>query len=279
MGKVSIFSSAYNNHKRKRKKRIIAAIVILIILAGVFFYSKNIKAFINNEVSYIKNSKLIGILNKGNKNSIKQNENKAANSVKSTPETTTNNNIEEKSINVDLSDGSKIQAVYENKDGKNKFKYITPLDAPVTFNVNPSGTLMVIFENNSQSMLSVSIDGIIKKVNDTKYVSTSGGIIPKVSILKSKAGYIWCSSPKFIDDNYVAYISQVPWFDNRTTKYIWIFNIRDSNIKDRNDHILHEELSGDNVKLGNQTSKGLEVIIDNNTKYLNFNGKSIEVLN
>lgn len=277
MGKVSIFSSDYNKLKRKKRRRTVTAIIIFVIIALVLFFSKNLKDFVYNKYDYVKNSKFIGIINKSNKNEIiKNNNDTAASILKPVPEAS-NNNVTEKSIDVVLSDGTKVQAVYENKDGKNKFKYITPLDAPVSSSVNPSGSSMIILENSTQKMLKVSIDGTLQKVNDTKYVSTSGGILPKDSILQSKTGYIWCSSPKFIDDNYVAYISQVPWFDNRATKYIWVFNINDSSIKDRNDHRLYEQLGGDSVKLGNITPKGLEVIIDNSTKFIKYNGQSIEI--
>lgn len=272
MGKTSIFSSDYNKHRRKRKRRTIVAIIILVILALAFLYSKSLKTFVNNELNYLKNSKLGAITNKGNKNDT------ASNSVNAVPKPSPEN-IEEKSVDVVLSNGLKVQAIYENKDGKNKFKYITPVDAAVSFSVNPSGTAIVILENSTQDMFYVTIDGSVKKVNDTKYVSTSGGVLPKDSILNSKPGYIWCSSPKFIDDNYVAYISQVPWFDGRTTKYIWVFNINDNNIKDRNDHRLYEQLGGDNVKFGNLTAKGLEVIIDNNSKFIKYNGQVIEISN
>lgn len=280
MGKPSIFSRDYNNRMKKRKKRIAIFIIILITLVATFSYSSNFKNFFNNKLSILKNIKLSGLLKKVNKNEIKPGENeKTSSDVKSNPEASTEN-IEEKGIDVALSDGTKIKAVYENKDGSNKFKYISPIDAPVSFSVNPSGNSMVILENNTQDMFYVSIDGNVQKVNDTQYVSGKQDIYYKESILKSKPDFIWCSSPRFIDDNYVVYISQVPWF-SRTAKYIWAFNIKDNNIKDRNDQILFDDnkFGGEVVKFGNLTDKGLEVIIDNVTKYIKSNGQSPEITN
>lgn len=278
MGKPSIFSREYNNRMKKRRKRIAVVITFLILFIGVLLYNRNLENFFNNKLATLKSIKLNGLIKKSNNNEIKQNEiDKTANGVKPSPDVAPKN-IVEKSIEVGLSGGIKIQAVYENKDGSNKFKYISPLDAPVSFSVNPSGDSMVILETSTQNMFYVFIDGTVQKVNDTKYVSSAGDVFPKENILKSKTDYIWCSSPKFIDDNNVAYISQVPWF-SRTTKYVWVFNIKDSNIKDRNDHKLYEELGGDNVKFGNLTDKGLEVIIDNSTKYIKYKGQSIEISN
>lgn len=284
MGKPSIFSRDYNNRMKKRKKRIAIFIIISITLIAIFSYSSNFKNFFNNKLSTLINMKLNRLNKKTNKNDIKLSENeKTSSDMKSNPEASTEN-IEEKGIEVALSDGIKLQAVYENKDGSNKFKYVTPIDAPVNFSVNPSGDAMVILENNTQNMFYVSIDGKVQKVNDTKYISSTGEVFPKESILKTNTDYIWCSSPKFIDDNNVAYISEVPWF-KRTTKYVWVFNIKDNKIKDRNDHTLCkqfdkelglEDLGGDNVKFGNLTDKGLEVLIDNKIKYIKYNGQFIE---
>jgi hypothetical protein len=261
---------------KKRRKRIAVVITFLILFIGIILYNKNLENFFNNKLTTLKSIKLNGLIKKPNNNEIKPNESdKAAKDVKPSPDVSPKN-IVEKSIEVGLSGGIKIQAVYENKDGSNKFKYILPLDAPVSFSVNPSGDSMVILETSTQNMFYVFIDGTVQKVNDTKYISSSGDVFPKENILKSKTNFIWCSSPKFIDDNNVAYISQVPWF-SRTKKYVWVFNIKDSNIKDRNDHKLYEELGGDNVKFGNLTDKGLEVIIDNSAKYIKSKGQSIEI--
>lgn len=277
LGKVSIFSSDYNKRRRKRKIRTITAVIIFTMVILVIFFSSSLKSYVYNKYDYVRNSKFFSIINKSNKSDkvTKSNDTVSSKETK-TPEASSNNTAE-KTIEVVLSNGAKIQAVYENKDGKNMFKYITPIDAPVSSSINPSGTTMIVLENSTQNMFKVTIDGNINKVNDTKYISSSGGILPKDAVLKSKPGYIWCSSPKFIDDNNVAYISQVPWFDKRTTKYVWIFNINDSSIKDRNDHTLFEKLGGDNIKFGNITPKGLEISIDNNTKFIKYNGKSIVI--
>ncbi|MFL0245935.1 hypothetical protein [Candidatus Clostridium stratigraminis] len=277
MSKVSIFSSDYNKRRRKRKQKTVAAVIIFVMIILVIFFSSSLKSYVYNKYDYIRSSKFFSIVRRSNKTDklTKVNDTVTSKETK-TPEISSNNTAE-KTIEVVLSNGTKIQAVYENKNGKNMFKYVTPIDAPVSSSINPSGTTMIVLENNTQSMFKISIEGSIHKINDTKYISSSGGILPKDAVLKSKPGYIWCSSPKFIDDNYVAYISQVPWFDKRTTKYVWIFNINNSNIKDRNDHTLYEKLGGDNVKFGNITSKGLEISIDNNIKYIKYNGKSIEI--
>jgi hypothetical protein len=68
-------------------------------------------------------------------------------------------------------------------------------------------------------------NGNKEDITNPEYVSSSGTVISKDNQLSSNPNYIWCSSPKFIDDDNIAYISQLPWL-NKSSKYIWIENIQ-----------------------------------------------------
>lgn len=269
MGKPSIFSRDYKETMKRRRRRVLAILLVLIFCGGIFLLKGNISNFISNKFS--------ALLHKSNKNTtsaVKDQKDKAA--TNATNNSSAVSNPAEKGIDITLSDGTKIKAVYENKDGVNKFKYVTPVEAPIIYSINPSGDSIIILENATQKLFYAAIDGKVININDTKYVSTSGTVFPKEEVLKQKPDFVWCSSPKFIDDSYVAYISQVPWF-GRTAKYVWVFNVKDRNISDRNDHMLFESLGGENIKLGNITDKGLEVITDNAVKYLKSNGTSVKI--
>jgi hypothetical protein len=247
---------------------------------------ENLKGLIKNNLSLKNNLNLYGFFNRINKDDKqkdakvnkdienKASENKASeNTINSAPQ---QNNIEDKGYDINLSGGTSVKAVYEeNKDGTKRFKYITPMES-ASFNINPSGTGMIILDNSTQSMIYVDIDGNSRTINDFKYVSSDGIEFLKEQILKERQNYIWCSSPRFIDDSYVAYISQVPWF-GKTTKYVWVVNAKDLNVKDRINHTLFESLAGENLKFGSVSDKGLEVDTDGGVEYIKINGQNIEI--
>lgn len=91
----------------------------------------------------------------------------------------------------------------------------------------------------------------------------------KNSELSSDPNYIWCSSPQFIDDNNIAYISQLPWI-GKTTKYVWIENLNDKS------HTVVQNIQGEDLKLDKLTDKGLTVIEDGKTVFLKADGSISE---
>lgn len=282
MARPSIFSREYERKMRRRKRRAAIILICLICSAGIFLEGGNLRGMFKSNLVIGKNFNFYGLLkgiNKDNKQ-IATKVNKdidEKNLSRAADNTVQPQNVEDKGYDISLNGGNKVKAVYEeNKDGVKRFKYITPMEG-ATFNINPSGTGMIILDNNTQSMIYVDIDGTARPINDFKYVSSKGDEFPKEEILKANENYIWCSSPRFVDDNYVAYISQLPWFNSKNTKYIWVVNAKDPNIKDRNNHICLENLSGDNLKIGNISDKGLEIDTDNGVRYIKFNGQSIDI--
>lgn len=282
MARPSIFSREYERKMRRRKIRAAIGVVCVVCFIGVLFAGGSLKGFLKDDyLTLRKNFNLYGFFSEKNKDD-KQEEakidkdidDKSLNSaVNNTPQ---QKDIEDKGYDISLSSGAKIKAVYdENKDGVKRFKYVTPMEA-ANFNINPSGTGMIIMDNSTQSMIYVDIDGNSRAINDFKYVSSTGNEFPKEEILKAKPNYIWCSSPRFLDDDYVAYISQVPWF-GRNTRYVWVVNSKDLNVKDRNSHTLFESLAGENLKFGNISDKGLEVDTDEGIRFLKVSEQKIQI--
>jgi hypothetical protein len=114
-------------------------------------------------------------------------------------------------------------------------------------------------------MICMGSDGNKQDITNAKYVSTSGTTFDKNTILSTKSDYIWCSSPKFIDNDNIAYLSQLPWF-NKTTKFVWVENLK-TKVNTR-----IENLSGEDVKFESLQSKGLPVVLDGVTKFLSPTG-------
>lgn len=279
MARPSIFSKDYERHKRRQKRRLILVVLLLMLISGGYFFSGSLKNIVNGKISFKKNLNIFALVKSFKKDdALKDSEKKQGiNSENSAPAQQTE--VEEKGYEITLSDGSKVKAIYETKDGTNKFKYVTPIEAQISFSINPSGTAMIIYEKKTQEMTYVDINQKIQKINDNKYESTSHYVYNREDTIKNKPGYVWCNTPKFIDDDNVAFISQVPWFDEREEKYVWVFNSKDDNYKVRNgnDLRLNESLCGKNLKLGNITDKGLEVIMDDATKYIKFNEKDYQI--
>lgn len=273
MARPSIFSRDYERHRRRRKRNIIISVILLLCAAGIFISSGNIKNMIGSirgkELSY-KNIKIFSVFKRENKDTsaIDSLKKKPGEDVKSSTETDTEKQkdvyeAEEKGYDIALNSGLKIKAVFEPRDGSNKFKYILPLNSPVNYNINPSGTAIVILDTQSQSMTLVDINGNVQDITNTKYVYTKEDkttVFNKEDVLEkySEYNYTWCSSPQFIDDENIAYLSQLPHISSDITKkFLWAVNIKN---KDR--HVYNYSMSGENLRFGKNTDKGLELIMD-----------------
>nr|WP_207719420.1 hypothetical protein [Clostridium sp. cel8] len=191
-------------------------------------------------------------------------------SKKSSTASVKNNSVndEDESLQytVELSDGKSVNLVYENKDNNKIFKDVIPKDANVAYSISPSGKNALIFDSKIQSILLFDTNGNKEDITNPEYVSSSGTVISKDNQLSSNPNYIWCSSPKFIDDDNIAYISQLPWL-NKSSKYIWIENIQNKS------HIMVQSIEGQNIEFGDITDKGLTVNVDSNTIYLKSTGE------
>ncbi|ERI89418.1 hypothetical protein HMPREF1982_04689 [Clostridiales bacterium oral taxon 876 str. F0540] len=266
MVKPSIFSKEYEKRMRRRKKRVAAVIVLLIASLGIFLASGSLKDTLKN-----KSVGLTSFIKKTDKNEIQANKKVDKEEDKKQPESQNNSEtvpkpVEEKGYEISLSDGTKIKAVYENKDGANKFKYITPLDANINFTVNPSGSAMVILDSKAQNLIYIDINGQQQDITNKSYRSNT-----KDSVLSRIPQYVWCTSPKFIDDANIAYLSQLPYISSKVTKkYLWVANVENKR------HINKYNMSGENIKFGNIGDKGLEMTLDDNsTVYIKMKNSSV----
>lgn len=277
MARPSIFSREYERHRKRRKRIIAAAVVSVIAVIGIFAGSGDIKKLIDSKKEAYKNIKIFSVFQREKKEDTsvgnvqkKPEEVQKNESDTKTDEQKESNEVEEKGYEVALANGTNVKAVYEAREGSNKFKYILPLNSPISFSINPSGSAMVILDNQTQNMLLVDINGKIQDITNTKYVYTKEEkttVFNKEEVLDryKEINYVWSSSPKFIDNDTIAYLSQLPHISSEVTKkFLWAVDTRN---KDR--HVYNYSLSGENLKFGNNTEKGLELILDNGSiKYV-----------
>jgi hypothetical protein len=170
---------------------------------------------------------------------------------------------------IQLSNGETVTAVYEVKNNDKVFKEVIPMEKKIVYNVSPSGKSMVIYDDKVQSIILLDISGNKQDMTNPQYTSTSGTVITKNDQLSADPKYIWCSSPKFINEDNIAYTSQLPWI-GKTTKYIWIENLKEKT------HTFVQGIEGEELKLDNLTDRGLTVNVDGRTVFLTADGSISE---
>jgi hypothetical protein len=258
VGKPSIFSRDYQKQMKKRKKRITFTIFIVVIV-GVFV-TISMKGMVKNLSKYEGKSKNIIT---ADKNNIKSTESKK---VEATEQEKAKKS---EAYDIQLSNGKTVSVLYETKNNDKTFKQGVTTDSNVSYNISPSRKKVILFDDKVQSIILVDINGNKEDVTNPQYTSTSGTVIEKNAQLSSQPNYIWCSSPRFIDDNSIAYISQLPWI-GKTTKYVWIENLGEKS------NVIVQEIQGQELKLEGLTDKGLTVIEDGKTVFLKSDGSISE---
>ncbi len=256
MAKPSIFSKDYEKKMRRRRKIITFVVAISIIL--IIFTATSIKGIfknLNKEINEVKN--------------VTTEKSKEITKPAETPAKKTEKTEKSEGYAVNLSNGKSVNAIYEVKDGNKIFKEVSPAESNVSYSISPSGKNMVVYDNKVQGITLLDINGNKQDIGSTQYTSSSGTVITRESQIASDPNYIWCYSPKFIDENNIAYISQLPWI-GKSTKYVWIETITNKN------STLVQSIQGEDVKLDKLTDKGLTVISDGKTVFLTSNGNVTE---
>lgn len=254
MAKPSIFSKDYDKKMKKRKRRIITA-GIVIALAVIVFIGFSVVSFSGAIKDASKN------LSKNTKQNVQSTQKAPVNKTKTKKDTKASQN----SYSIQLSDGKTAKAIYEINNGDKLFKSVTCDGENLSYDVSPSKKNVIIYDSKNQAILLLDTSGNKQDITNPQYTPTSGNTITKDAQLSSDSSYIWCSNPKFLDDNNIAYVSQLPWI-GKTTKYVWIESLSNKN------NVLVQGIEGENVKLDKITDKGLTVISDDKTVYLKADG-------
>jgi hypothetical protein len=244
--------------RRRMGFSLLIAAAVIVVAAGAFIAGKGLLAK-NNPKSP---SGTIAA------NSTKQ-QTTTTTTEKTTVDTTQDTTAKEEGFDLKLDDGTALKAVYTKTGTTLKFQYVSPKEKNVYFNINPAGDKMVIFDSGAQKILLIDDTGKVADVTNPKYVSSSGTVITKESVLNSNKSYIWCSSPAFISDTKIAYISQLPWL-NKTTKYVWLVDAATGK------HTIINLVHGEKITFGKLEAKGLKVDIDGSTRYITASGSVVQ---
>lgn len=269
MKKPSMFSKHYEKEKKKRRKIILIVIIIPIIGLSIFL-TTDFKGLLNKGIN-MKNSMFV--------NKSKDKEKNTAGTQNKSEEVTKQTNsdklkaLQAKAKNetfiVSLSDGQKISIQYTVKATKKAIKGIAN-SKDISYDISPSKKAVIIQSKKNQDFLYVDVNKVSKDITKKIYESSKNKPFSKKNKLEISPNYVWSITPKFINEDNIAYVSELPWMNEKATQYIWKVNIK------TNTHMQIQSISGKKINFKNITSKGLETIVDGNTVYVTALGETLK---
>ena len=267
MGRPSIFSKDYEKRMKRRKIRNIILIIILILGIGGFFA----RGYISKNINF-SSFKSFFSKDKGQvvKEDINKDENPEDKKEEVIKEEIKEEEIKDKELLVSLGSGKEIKVIYEENQGARIYKSIDPMKNKVSFDIASNKDFMLLIDEETQNMYTINKDGTLEDISLKTYVtSDNSSTFHKDTILKDNPDYTWHSSPRFVDNNTIAYISKLPWF-NREERYVWLIDLNSKN------HRILYNIIGNSISFGKLEEKGLEVNQDGSTKYLKTDGTVVD---
>ena len=259
VAKPSMFSKDYDKKMKRRKRRKGFFIVLLIILlVSIPIVVVTNKEFINMEKYISKN------VNKENSNDEKIIEEKKDIDEEKKEEVVNNiENIEhvakfttEEEI-IKISEKENLSIFVEYKDDNKRIKDIKG-NENIEYDIDEEGKNAILYNKLNQDITLVDRDLNLKNITRQEYVSTFKEVFSRENVVKNNKGYIWQKNPRFIDENNIAYLSELPWINEGNNLYVWIYNIKD------NTHIRISDsrIVGKNIEVKESNKKGIKVKID-----------------
>ncbi|WP_035289592.1 hypothetical protein [Clostridium sp. KNHs214] len=265
MAKPSIFSKHYEKAVKKRRKKMAAVIISVVFILGIVMYinlSKNKGFNIINKINKInKKTGAEKVESKKTVNSKKEDKDKKQNTpVKKENET--------KYITVNLNENLIVKISYEEKENKKIYKDVVKEsdNSKIYYDANPSKTALVVYEEKTQKIFFIDNQGKVLDISKEQYVSKSGNVFLRENKIKEDSNYLWCQSPRFVDEENIVFISRLPWLKTDGKKFIWYGKVGEKKYK----YIRNKQ--GEDVQFQNITQKGLAVKIDDKIYYVTSDG-------
>lgn len=270
MKRSSIFSREYE--KKIRRRRFTILFIVLLLSIMMVYYIINFSEF-NSHVKNIyysiimKDDKSVSVEKEdenilGVSNEDEQNDSNQGDLISEDNEV----NVEHLVHELQLSEDSKVHILYQNNDGIKYLDSQAELPENYKFDISPSRNKILIEEINTQDVYLIDENLNSFKLDPEFFYSNSANTsFYKTDIVNRYSGYLWYKNPKFLDDNTIVYVSNLPWF-GREDQYIWRTDISDTeNIK----HFM-TSTGGQNIDFGELTEEGIKVNINNEIKLLTF---------
>ena len=262
MRKPSIFSKDYDRKIKKRKK-VILALIIIPIIGLVIFLSTDFKGLINTRISstFSNGSKDDKVQKKSGEVTKEQIDAQKAKAKQAATIAKAKADADKPSFIVSLSDGQKVTVEYDVSSAKRTIKGVLSTNG-ILYDISPSKKSIVIQSTKNQDILYVDVNKTSKDITKKTYISSNNQTYSKEEQLKSNPNYTWSITPKFIDEDNIAYVSELPWMNEKKVQYIWKLNLKD------NVNMQVKPASGIELTFGKVNSKGLEANIDGNLVYV-----------
>ena len=278
MSKPSIFSKDYAKEMKRRKRNIFLLIILPIIGLSIFLI-KDFDGLLNKSISMKQGINNI-LLNKSKdktkdeKDKVVEVPVKTEQSIKPPPKAEVSKvpqvavtNIE--IFPVSLSDGQKINIEYTISGTEKIIKGISDAKE-ITFDISPSKKAIVLQSKKNQDMIYLHSNKINIDITKKTHTSTKGKSFSKEEHLIKHPEYLWSVTPKFIDEDNIVYVSELPWINEDAVQFIWKVNLKD------NTHVQVKPASGKSITFKDITSKGLEAAIDGNEVFVTPLGKVVK---
>lgn len=274
MRKPSMFSKNYKRELKKRRRKI-SLLIILPIIGLTIFLVTDFNALLNKGASMKKSINSV-LLNKSKDKEEKAVEVEKKSEVVKPVENSEKTKVPQKEVALksetfvaNLSDGQKISVEFNVSAGEKSIKGVSDTKG-ITYDISPSKKAIVIQSKNNQQLMYVNVDKTSKDITKNTHESSKGDVLTKDGTLENHENYNWSVMPKFIDEDNIAYISELPWINEKAQQYIWKVNLKN------NVHMQVKPASGKNITFKKIAAKGLETIIDGNVVYVTSTGEAIE---
>lgn len=238
MAKVSIFSRDYEKVMRKRKKRrnIIVLLGILTLAMSVIIIKydmQKISAAFKN-IAFNKELKL--------------------------------NDFKTEYIYVSIDDYILTLKTIKNNDDLEIVDVKSDKDL-ISIDINKDKVLII---DSDQKIYLINTKKNIIDLTLNEYISQNGESISKSEILNNNSNYLWHTQGKIVNDEQVAYVTNIPKFDGELKQFVALVTVNN------NTHNINEDLKGDYIKLSKNQDNGLKVEIDGNIMYITNEGQIIK---
>ena len=120
---------------------------------------------------------------------------------------------------------------------------------------------VLIIDDNQKIYLINAKKEIIDLTLD-EYATQSGERVSRSEMLNNNSNYLWHTNGKIVNDEKIAYVTNIPEFNGELQQCIAVVTVDD------NTHNINESLKGDSVKLYKSDENGLKVEIDGNIMYI-----------
>lgn len=207
MAKPSIFSKKYDRTRRRRKFLKQLAIVILLLVALFFLFRNPIMDKVNKVRQDIIEEEMV--VNAPNQDQEIDPEEKPI----ETP-------VEEEILLTFMLE-DETEFIFEMEKEGEDLLFKLPTERPnYEIDRSPNKTQLVILDEETQELYLANANGDLRNITYRIYENSKGYTESKESILNRKDNFVWAEQPRFLNEETVVYMSQLPWFDERRFLYI-----------------------------------------------------------